>query len=470
MSGLYASLNASVSALSAQSRAVETAGKNLANVNNPSYARQRVILGSLGTVQTAQGPESMGITALAVEQMRDALLDKQVSREISQTAAYFAEQQAYHRAEASLGQNIDGTQNASGTSSTTANGVAAALDDFFSAFQSLAANPTDVGQRQTLLQTTSILTDRIRLADQRLAQVGSDLDAQITDDVSTTNRLLSSIAELNGQIARLEINRPGSAADLRDQRQANLELLAAKMPVDLRISATGQSQLFSRDTTGADVLLVDGLHVAGAINFNGATLTGGAAVATLALSAGTLQGSLTARDTGVQAIRTSLDQLSAQLVSAVNSAYNPTGLTGNFFQPTGTTAAKLALASGVTAATLKASDGGAAGDNAVALAIGQLATKKFSVAAGDVLTGTLGGFFSTAVSNLGQAIAGATARVTDQSNIEQLVRAQRDAVSGVSLDEETADLLKYQRAFQASSRFFNTIDSLLDTVVNRLGV
>ena len=43
MSGLYASLNASVSALSAQSRAVETAGKNLANVNNPSYARQRVI-------------------------------------------------------------------------------------------------------------------------------------------------------------------------------------------------------------------------------------------------------------------------------------------------------------------------------------------------------------------------------------------------------------------------------------------
>ncbi|NBX60821.1 MAG: hypothetical protein EBT62_10205, partial [Opitutaceae bacterium] len=156
-------------------------------------------------------------------------------------------------------------------------------------------------------------------------------------------------------------NRPGSAADLRDQRQANLELLAAKMPIDLRISASGQTQLFSRDTTGADVLLVDGLHVAGPINFTGATLTGGAAAATLALSSGALQGSLTARDSGVQAIRSSLDQLSAQLVTAVNSAYNPTGLTGNFFQPTGTTAATLAVASGVTAATLKASDGGAAG-------------------------------------------------------------------------------------------------------------
>jgi flagellar hook-associated protein 1 FlgK len=49
------------------------------------------------------------------------------------------------------------------------------------------------------------------------------------------------------------------------------------------------------------------------------------------------------------------------------------------------------------------------------------------------------------------------------------VRSQRDSVSGVSLDEEMADLLKYQRAFQASSRVFSTIDDLLDTVVNHLG-
>jgi flagellar hook-associated protein 1 FlgK len=50
-----------------------------------------------------------------------------------------------------------------------------------------------------------------------------------------------------------------------------------------------------------------------------------------------------------------------------------------------------------------------------------------------------------------------------------MIRSQRDAVSGVSLDEEMANLLKYQRAFQANSRVFNTIDSLLDTVVNGLG-
>ena len=57
----------------------------------------------------------------------------------------------------------------------------------------------------------------------------------------------------------------------------------------------------------------------------------------------------------------------------------------------------------------------------------------------------------------------------DQDNIERLVRSQRDTISGVSLDEEMADLMKYQRAFQASSRVFGVVDELLDLVVNRLG-
>ena len=463
MSGLFASLHASISALSAQSRAVEITGKNLANVNNPNYARQRVLIGSLGTIITAQGPESMGVTALAVQQMRDALLDNQVLREVSLTASYSSQQQAYQRAEAGLGQNIDG---ASATSSTTTdNGVASSIDDFFNAFQSFASDPTDAGQRQTLLQKASILVDRIHLADQRLSQVNSDLDSQINTDVTGTNRLLQTVADLNGQIARLEINNPGTAVDLRDQRQADLEQLAAKMPVDLRTDPTGKVQLFGKDTSGADVLLVDGSAVQGPIAFTGTTITGGASATVLALNSGSMQGTLAARDGGVKTIRDNLNQLASQLVTAVNGAYPA----GGFFNAAGTTAATFGLASGLTPTTLKASNGGSAGDNTVALAIAQLATQKFTIAGGAAIDGTFGGFFSTAVSNLGQAVSGATARSTDQTSIENLVRTQRDGVSGVSLDEETANLLKYQRAFQASSRVFSTIDSLLDNVVNSLG-
>ena len=123
----------------------------------------------------------------------------------------------------------------------------------------------------------------------------------------------------------------------------------------------------------------------------------------------------------------------------------------------------------LTAANLKASDGGAAGSNTIALAVAALAHATFSTSGGDAIDGTFSGFFGKSVIKLGEALATANSRVEDQENIERLVRGQRDAVSGVSLDEEMANLVKYQRSFQASSRVFTVLDELLDNVVNRLG-
>src|SRR6188768_452415 len=136
MSGLFASLNSTTSALNAHSRAVETAGKNLANVNNPTYARQRVIYGDRGTVVTPLGAESLGLEAMGVEQLRDALLDRQVVREAARTSYYQAQQNGYQRAQAALGQDVS-SASANATTSTDT-GIAAALDGLFNSFHSLA--------------------------------------------------------------------------------------------------------------------------------------------------------------------------------------------------------------------------------------------------------------------------------------------------------------------------------------------
>ncbi|HEX2853422.1 MAG TPA: flagellar hook-associated protein FlgK [Opitutaceae bacterium] len=468
MAGLFSSLNASVKALTAHSRALETTGKNLANVNNPSYARQRVILGDRGTVATPHGAQSLGLEALGIQQLRDSLLDRQVSREISLRASFESEQQGYQRAQAGLGQGIDRSNSAGGVNAAAANGISPALDEFFNAFQSFAASPTDAGERQGLMQKTAILMDRFHLADQRLAQVQSDLSAQVSEDVGEANRLLSTIAELNGQIGRFESGAPGSAVDLRDQRQARIEELAAKLPIEVR-EAGGQVQILTKSSGGADVLLVDLATVNGTVAFTGTQVTAGSPATVLGLASGSMQGSLTARDGAVATLRTDLDNLAHQMVTSVNALYNPTTLTGNFFNAAGITAGTIAIDASVTAANLKASDGGPAGDNTVALGIARLAQVQFSTSGPDYIDGTFGGFFSTSVSRLGQSLSAANARVDDQTNIETLVRTQRDGTSGVSLDEEMADLMKFQRSFQASSRVFTVIDELLDLVVNRLG-
>ncbi len=469
MSGLFSSLSSSVNALSAQSRAVEITGKNLANVNNASYARQRVVFGDLGTVETAQGPESMGLAAVGVEQLRDSLLDQQVLREVALSSGDQTEQGAYQRAQAGLGQSIDSASGASNSTSAGGNGIAAALDNFFNGFQSLAADPTNTGQRQGLLQNATILTDLLQSTDQRLGQVQTDLNTQINSDATSVNQLLQTIANLNSQIGRFEINQPGSAVDLRDQRQAALEQLAGKIPIDVVNSTPSQIQVTAKDATGASVVLVDLANVQGAVAFNGTQITGGLPPTALALAGGSMQGALNARDGAVQDLRTNLDALAQQLVTSVNAAYNPTGTTGDFFDAANTTAGTISVTSGITSTTLKASDGGTAGDNTVALAIAQLADQSFSTAGGDAIDGTFSAHFANTVSGLGQALAAANSKVDNQTQIEQIVRTQRDGVSGVSLDEEMADLLKYQRAFQASSRVFTTVDDLLDTVVNHLG-
>ena len=469
MSGLFTTLNASVKALNAHSRAIETAGKNLANVNNTSYARQRVVYGDRGTIQTADGAQSLGLEALGVQQLRDALLDKQVMREVSLLASFEAEQSAYERAQASLGQSVSSsTETSAAGSNASTGGLSAALTDFFNAFQSFAASPTDSGERQSLLQKAAILVDRFNQTDSRLGQVQTDLDAQIGQNVTDANTLLATIADLNNQIGRIEIGNPGSALDLRDQRQAKLEELSKLLPIEVRNGTDGQLNVVLKDASNADIELVTGSTVNGAVAFTGTGLTAGSPATAVSFSSGAIYGALNARDAGIQTLRTNLDNLAQQLVASVNAAYNPSSTAGADFFAAGTTAGTIALRGTLTAGNLVAGSG-AAGDNSIALAVAAVASQTFDTGSGDAIDGTLGGHLSSAVSSLGQALASATARAEDQGNIEQLVRSRRDAVSGVSLDEEMADLVRFQRAFQASSRVFSIVDELLDTVVNGLG-
>ena len=57
----------------------------------------------------------------------------------------------------------------------------------------------------------------------------------------------------------------------------------------------------------------------------------------------------------------------------------------------------------------------------------------------------------------------------NQATREEITRQLRnlqDSVSGVSLDEEAADLVRFQRAYEANARFFGTINATLDTLLN----
>ena len=214
--------------------AIQITGRNLANVNNPLYARQRAIMGDRYVEQTPTGPQGSGVEVLQVQQLRDAFLDSQVIRQSSDTGSLAAQKAILSNLELVLGGQLSSASSPSSVNDTvnSATGIGTALDNFFNSFAALAANPSDIPSRSAALIAAQTLADRINQVDQNLATSQIDQEQQIVADVKTANNLLADIAQLNGEIRKVDDGN-GGASDLIDQRQAKLEQLATLIKVDI---------------------------------------------------------------------------------------------------------------------------------------------------------------------------------------------------------------------------------------------
>lgn len=466
MLGLFGTLNLGARSLQNQQQGIETAGHNLANVNNTAYARQRVRLQTSVTIPTPIGPQGTGSDTVGIQQLRDQLLDRQIVGEASVTGYWQAQQQALEYLQSALGQQID-RQSATSTAGVSgAQGLAEGLQDLFDAFQSVATSPTSLGERQVLLQKAQTLAEKFRQVDQRLGGLQDSLNESLATDITAANRLLSSIAELNDRISRAEFNAPGAANDLRDLRQQQLEELAKLVKVSAAEDAEGNVNIAIGGVamvTGETVETTLETYDAG----GGQWLVRTAAGTAVSLGSGAAQGKIDARDGALTALRGQLDTLATQLISEVNTihaaGFSLTGSTGAAFF-TGTGAADIAVNATLLdnpALFQAAGVAGAVGNNQTALALAQLAAKPLA----GLNQQTLSQNYSLAVAGLGDALASANSQVSDQQSVTEMLQRQRAAVSGVSLDEEMTEMLRYQQAFQASARLITTLDEMLDTIM-----
>jgi flagellar hook-associated protein 1 FlgK len=238
MGGLFGNIVQASKALMAHQVAIQVTGRNMANVNNPEFARQRVKLGDRYVNQTQHGPEGTGVEVLQVQAMRDAFLDAQVIRQASDTQSLATQKAILSNFELALGDKIDSNPDA-----VSATGLGNALDDFFNAFSNFAANPSDLPVRSAALSAAQTLADRINLADERLSAAQSDQEQQIDADVQTANGLISEIARLNFEIRQAADSETGGAVDLVDTRQARLEKLAGIVKVDLTRDPANPSEI-----------------------------------------------------------------------------------------------------------------------------------------------------------------------------------------------------------------------------------
>ena len=469
MLGLFGTLNLGTRSLQTQQAGVEVTGQNLANVNNPGYARQRLQIQSAVTIDSEVGPLGTGAQAIGIEHLRNTLLDAQIRNEQSVGGYWKAQQNGLENAQVTLSEFLDRSASTDGTVATGqgALGISSALNSLFNAFQAVSTNPTSLAEKQTLISSAQTLATRMNDVTQGLTGVRDLLNQTIATDVDSANQLLGDIAALNDQIARAELPLGGQANDLRDLRQNKLEELSKLVDIETAIADDGTFSVSiggQSFVTGKDV--TDRLATMGRTGeFPGTgeiVVVSASSQAALPVSGGSIAGGIAVRDGALATLQSDLDTLASALITEVN-ALHTTGATGaNFFD--GTNAGDIRVNAALISDPSEFQSGvpGQAGDNSIALGLARLGGQKLA-SLGNL---TLNDYYGKLTGSFGHALSDANTQVSNYETVNNALLKQRDAISGVSIDEEMTNLLTYQKAYQASAKIISTVDEMLDTVLN----
>ncbi len=446
----------------------EISGNNLANASNPIYSRQRIKIGSAITIPTEKGPQGSGSEVARLEQIRDKVLDKSIISEKSVTKYFEAKQLFLRRAEANLGQSIDNqTIDAGGAYSSY--GIAEGMTELFNSFQSLSVSPTSTAERQTVVFNAQKVADKFNTVDRRLSNLQTASNEEIKDVIESINTHIKETAYIAVNIGNIEAVE-GSANEVRDALQAKLETISEFVNISTTTSDDGELNVF-----------VDGVQMVteNVMTNSVKTHTDANGMAYMAdrnngnvfnLKSGYLKGLIDARDVSIKDLKDTVSGLATQLIGEVNSLhqsgydlYGANDPTAGLF--TGTTAADMAVNAAIISDPRKiqgSSSPTETSNNDVIRSIAALGNKTIS----DLNGMTFSEHYGNTVSRFGQDLALTTSQLNDQRTVQKMIEKQRESVMGVSVDEEIANLVIYQRAFQASAKLLTTMDGLMKDVLN----
>jgi flagellar hook-associated protein 1 FlgK len=450
MGDLFSSLSMAARSLEAQRFGLDVTGQNIANVNTPGYARR--VIDFAAVPPTDASSAGGGVDVVEVRAARDMLLERRMRQEVP-----FEQRE---RAVANVLSIVEVALGKPGAS------IDAAMNGFFDAFANLSSNPNSAVTRQEVLLQGEAVAGAFRDMAGRISLSSRDTDAQVRGAIDEITLLASQIAKVNAGMG----SATGGSLHLQDEQSELVRKLAGLLDIDV----------LEREGGGVDVTFGNGRPlVVGEFAYPITTtqvagvsrvMSGGFDV-TAEIAGGQLGGFLYVRDVLLPDYAADLDTVAFELAEEVNALHaagvGGDGGTGrNFFTPIAVSAgAAAALRVDATMAAnsqlvAAAGPGAPVGDNAAARDIAAL--RNVRVVGG---TATLADAWGQLVYRVGRDSRAAQDGQRSREEIVNQVDELRDQVSGISLDEEAMHLMKFQRAYEASARFFRAIDQALDTLM-----
>ena len=303
MSGLSSTLNIAKSAIAAQQYSLSVTGHNIANVNNADYARQNADHVSNKPAAYAGFLFGTGVSVQEIKQSVDTLLENRLTDEKS-SQAMFDEAESYMAIiEGYFDENSEASMNS-------------ILSEFWDSWHDLSDNPLGVSERVQVYEKGIKVAERFNSLATDLDQISEDILNELAATLSNINSLSTQIAELNNEILGMEIGQ--TANDLRDQRAGLVDDLGELINLDVITQGNGSLIL----NAGNGSTLVNGsdsynLSLAeGQVMWQGSF--GSQHDITDDISGGKTAGWLMIRDEVIPKYQAQLDELSRQMIWAMN--------------------------------------------------------------------------------------------------------------------------------------------------------
>ena len=509
----FMGFEASKTAIFANQKSIDIVGNNIANSETTGYTKQRVERASIyvtnyqsRAASSTVGLAGMGVDALGVSQTRDAFLDKCFRDEYSE-ASYYGQQSSM----------INDVLNVfpEAVKVTDTSGILGALETIYTNLNTYIQSPTLDSEANLVKSAFTNMTQVLQQADARLTTVANRQKADLKTTVDRTNEVIDRIAYINKVIASdATIVSNGNSSyflpnELTDERNLLLDELASYADISVIDGGDGTVNVKMGDVLAVDKFDTEHLLVTekDAEHTSVTWLSSGDNVhfdtGSIKAYVNVLNGrgaNITSNDEtttqGVLYYRDRINTFAQKFAEVANSTIPATNDDGSIkTDADGNTVYKTLIAAkdsdgtntdstaGITAANIAISkawsDGGSGyfifsrGENVEDYAQ-KLSTRLSNedssfVSSGESFSGTFNEYMIEMVGRLGTDVSFNAGRQKAAAQVADDFLESRDSVAGVQQDEETTNLMIYQKAFSAASRVMTTMDDLLDIVINRMG-
>ncbi len=480
MYSTFLALETARRALSAHQKAMEVVGHNIANATTPGYVRREAVLETTppyvaapGTSFASTGAIGTGVEVVKIKRIFDGFLEGRI-REANITLGYWQGMEQILQEIESVFQEPSDV------------GLGEDLTRFFLAWDNLASRPEGTPLRAALVEEAKTLASHVNRITGNLRGLSSGIDVELTAKVSEINSYAQEIAAQNREIVKIIAlgNDPGDLRDKRDLAISNLSKL-----IDINAFETEGGavtvQIGSRDLVRED-FVYELSYVSGSLPgepLDPADLEVSQIVWKRDSEPVDIKGGdVAARLEGRNRIVPEYYDYVESFITAICDEINQLHRSGYGIDDPSTTGIDFFIYDferrilrvnpeldpevGGHLSRIAASSGQHAGDGTIAFAVARLKDKLVMEGG----TESIPRFYQNLVARIGVATRNSGHMVEVHGATYRQCINSKDSVSGVSIDEELINLTRYQKVYQAASRFFTVVDEMLDTIINRTGI